>query len=487
MKNNKTIINIFLSVIIILLISTSCDDKLDLVPISQYTVKYETESDINGLVNGVYANLQDLYSYDKIPFCQEGRSDNVKTTDDNSYDATLMGKFTDDENTGAVASIWKESWKIINTCNDIIANIDNITFSDSNALNYKKGEALFLRGYAYFQLGWMYGGVPLIDKTLTSEELLQLSRSTQDETLAFAVTDLISAANLLPDTWVGSDLGRATKYAAKGILARLYMFQNNTTAAKPLLKEIIDSKNYKMAETYVDCFLDSKDNSPEHVFQIQFASGDCGEGNVLPVVCAPEAIDDVLFPSGGGSPYLRVSDDLYDSYEPGDIRRDINIRKGYIDKSGTVDGITCFYIKYNHGAIPSTKDDYEVNLPVLRYTDVKLMYAECLGNTSDALDIINEVRTRAGLIDYTSSDIPDDETFTDKLFQERRLEFAGEWMRWFDLVRTGEAQSVINTFLLRTENGSGKYSMDATQNIFAIPHYEFTIIPDLTQNPGYSK
>jgi len=492
MKNKNTIISILLSSL--LMICVSCSDELDLSPISSYNADsfYATQSDFELALNGAYDELQDLYSYSEISFCEEGRSDNVLT--ETNYDAGILSRFTDDETTDALEAIWQGFWKLIDRCNAILDQIDNGSFDDAAYQNYYKGDALFLRGFAYFQLGWMYGGVPLIDHQMTSDEIKVTARSSQDETLAFAATDLNSAASLLPSTWPSSsELGKATKYAAEGILARLYMFQSNFSSAKTLLSDIIISGNYTMATDYSYCFLDAYDNSPEHVFQIQFASGDNGEGNVLPVVCAPEYIVSNMFPQGGGSPYLHVSHDLYDSYASNDIRRDFTIQLGYTDKSGIVDNVSCFYIKYNHGTIPSTKDDYEVNLPILRYTDVKMMYAECLNeegysSTGDAFTVLNSVRSRAGLDAYTATDLSDQDSYRNAIFQERRWEFACEWLRWFDLIRSGNAQTVMNTFLERSENGNGTYSMQDFQKIFAIPQYELDINGDtnyMWQNPGY--
>jgi SusD family. len=184
---------------------------------------------------------------------------------------------------------------------------------------------------------------------------------------------------------------------------------------------------------------------------------------------------------------------LYESYETGDLRRDWNIQKGYIGKGNVVDQVTCFFIKFGHGTIPATKDDYEVNLPILRYTDVLMMYAEVLNelgyaSSGDAFDYLNAVRKRAGLAAKTSADLPDQASFRTAIFNERRWEFADEFLRWYDIVRSGNAVSTMNKFLARTENGTTLYKMKDTQIIFPIPQYELDINKDtkiMWQNPGY--
>jgi len=476
-----------------LTIFSSCNN-LDLSPISNYNAGsfYKTQSDFKLAVNGIYDKLQDLYYYNVYTLPIEGRSDNVNMN--TGYDAGTMSKFIDDATTGATKAIWQYCYQMIDRSNAVIDQIDAGTFTTEAYKNYYKGEAYFLRGYAYFQLGFIFGGVPLIDKQMTVSEIAQIARSTQDETFTFAAKDLAQAATLLPDVWPAtSELGKATKYAAKGILARMYLFQKKYTEAKPLLADIISSGKYAMATNYGDCFIDKYDNSPEHLFQIQYKSGNVGEGNILPVVEVPEGIVSTMFPQGGGSPFLYVSSDLYDSYETGDLRRDWNIQKGYTGKGNVVDQVTCFYIKFGHGTIPATKDDYEVNMPILRYTDVLLMYAEALNeaaysSSGDAFTYLNAVRKRAGLAPKTATDLPNQASFRAAIFNERRWEFADEFLRWFDIVRSGNAMTIMNKFLSRSENGSTLYKMKETQTIFAIPQYELDINKDtkiIWQNPGY--
>ncbi len=475
-------------------IVTSCND-LDLSPISNYNAGsfYKTQGDFKLAVNGIYDKLQDLYVYNVMPQFLEGRSDNV--TCDTGYDAGTASRFIDDATTGATKAMWQYLYQMIDRSNAVIDQIDDGEFTSEDYRKYYKGEAYFLRGYAYFQLGFLFGGVPLIDKQMKVSEIAQIARSTQEETFNFAASDLTQAATLLPGTWPSaSELGKATKYAAQGILARMYLFQKKYNEAKTLLSDIITSGKYAMATKYVNCFLDSYDNSNEHIFQVQYKSGNVGEGNILPVVQAPEAIVSPMFPQGGGSPFLFVSSDLYDSYEAGDARRDLDIQKGYTVKGGTIDLVTKFYIKYAHGSIPATKDDYEVNLPVLRYTDVKMMYAEVLNElgysaSGDAFKYLNEVRVRAGLAPKTSTQLPDQASFRTAIFNERRWEFADEFLRWFDIVRSGKAMTIMNAFLSRSENGSTLYKMKGDyQLIFAIPQYELDINKDtqiMWQNPNY--
>ena len=494
MKNNNILIWIC---VIALMTNSACKDSLNLSPISSYNAGsfYKTQKDFELASVGIYDDLQQLTSNDAgFSTTLESRSDNVKAYQIYQYDQgyAIVSSFTDNSSNPNIVFIWSKFFNMIDRCNAIIDKIDGGVFSDETRRANLKGEAYFFRGYAYFNLAFMYGGVALIDHQMKVDEVKQTKRSTQEETFAFAAKDLIKAAELLPEAWVAKELGKATKYAAKGILARLYMFQKKYSDAKPLLQEIISSGKYKMASSYADCFIDKYDNSPEHVFQVQYISGNIGEGNAFVTWGVPEGLRSTAFPSGGGRGVL-MSEDLYNSYAVTDVRRDFIILKGWTNSAGQIDNNTLYLIKFAHGTVPSVKTDWGVNLPVLRYTDVKMMYAEILNEegynpNGESFNILNEVRNRAGLTPLTSAEVPTQTSFRDALMLERRLEFAGEYLRWFDLLRTDKAMSVMNTFFARVDEQSGRYKMEEFRKIFAIPQDELNINPDtkyLWQNPGY--
>jgi hypothetical protein len=496
MKNKNILTGMF---VVTLMTFSACDDYLDLSPISSYNAGsfYKTQKDFELAAIGIYDDLQQLASggdAQGFPAALESRSDNVKAYQANQYDQgyAIVSSFTDNSSTVNILFIWNRFFNMIDRCNAVIGKIDEGIFSDEARRSNLKGEAYFFRGYAYFHLAWMYGGVPIIDRQMKVDEIKQTMRSTQEATLTFAASDLIQAAELLPDAWPAHELGKVTQYAAKGILARLYMFQKRYADAKPLLQEIISSGKYIMATNYEDCFIDAYDNSPEHVFQVQYKSGNLGEGNAYVTWGVPENLRSAAFP-GGGSRGCILSEDLYNAFEATDMRRDFSILKGWTNGAGQIDNNTLHLIKFAHGAIPAVKTDWEVNLPILRYTDVKMMYAEILNEegyspNGESFDILNEVRSRAGLAPVTSAEVPTQEAFREAILLERRLEFAGEFLRWFDLLRTDKAMSVMNNFFARADEQSGRYKMNEHQKIFAIPQDELNINPDteyLWQNPGY--
>ncbi|MCX6302997.1 MAG: RagB/SusD family nutrient uptake outer membrane protein [Bacteroidia bacterium] len=491
---NKKILAIIL--VIAAAITFSCEDFLSLNPISSYNAGsfYKTQKDFEMAVNGMYNEFQAMHAVvgtGNIVLNLESRSDNC--TLQTGYDPGILHQFINNASTGSTKGFWGSFYTIVQQSNEILGKIDAGIFADETRRSNLKGEAYFFRGLAYFQLGYLFGGVPLIDHSMKVDEIKQIARSTQAETFSFAEADLVQAILLLPDSWVAKELGKATKYSAQGILARLYLFQKKYSDAKPLLQSIINSGKYTLATNFVDCFLDKYDNSTEHVFQVQCVTGSLGEGNGFVAMEAPLEIRSTEFPKGGSAYYNKASSDLYKSYETGDLRRNISLQKGWKNAAGQTDTITIFFVKYAHGTIPALTNDYAVNFPILRYTDVKLMYAEVLNEENydpagEAFSILNVVRARAGLKPLTSIEVPTQEAFRNAMLHERRAEFACEYLRWYDLLRTGKAVGVMNAFFAQPSEGSSKYKMEEYMSIFPIPEYELLLITDpkiLWQNPGY--
>ncbi|MDR0394842.1 MAG: RagB/SusD family nutrient uptake outer membrane protein [Tannerella sp.] len=471
----------------------SCDDFLTIIPESEYSADgfYQTQNDFGFAIAAVYAEQQGSYN-DANSWI---RAMILRSDEAIGGDGYVKGfdRFTDGDDVGQLNGAWQRYWKIISRSNMIIERIDNVVFTDENLKNHIKGEAYILRGYAYWNLAWQFGGVPIITKPLTVEETKAIPRSSQAETFALAEEDLKNAHSLLPEEWTGANIGRATKYAAAGTLARLLLFQSKFTEAKPYLKEIIESGRFKMEEKYEDCFLDSKDNGPERVWDIQFTGGQLGEGTAFISGLLPEKIETDLMPFGGDAATVNVSNQFVAKYEPNDLRKDLSVRTDLI-VGGLVDNTyrAIKFIRYDEYE-PKAKNDWANNFCILRYTDIKMMYAEVLNEEGyvadgEAFKLINEVRARAGLNALTSAEVPDQKSFREAIIHEREIEFAFEGLRWRDLVRWGIAKKVMDEFLKDPSEGSGIYHMDEFRTIFAIPADEMTRYNNkdiMWQNPGY--
>ena len=475
---------------------SSCADFLKLTPDSEYSVAgaYKTENDFTQAIIGVYAQQQNLYASNSTWFrALAVRSDETRF---NAPYSEGMSNFIDNATNPVLLGAWNNFYRIIALSNEIIGRIDNGAFANETTRSYIKGEAYALRGWSYFNLAWQFGGVPLIDRVLTVDETKTVKRSTQEESFSFAENDLKEAINLLPERWVGANSGRVSKYAAQSLLGRLYLFQKNFPAAKSALEEVIHSGLYTMEGDYLNCFTDSRDNGPERVWEIQFNGGQNGEGQAFSTGLLPEGFNDKsIMPFSGYSTAMQVSQPMYDAYEPGDRRRNLSILKGWTNAQGQSDTVSKFIIKYLHydSYTPQTQSDWANNLPVIRYTDVLMMYAETLNEigyegNGEALNILNQVRSRAGLSALTAADLPNKESFRNAIVKERRVEFAFEGLRWMDLIRWGLAQETMNTFFKRSEEGNGLYSMKDFQVLFPIPFDELSRYNDtsvLWQNDGY--
>lgn len=493
----KKLITIQVTHLLVILVTAAaglvggCSKKLELTPQSTYNTAdfYKTANDFRQALFGTYGGLRSVHGFD-YPMMMESLSDNVNTLQNTTNNPLARFGFTAGDD--RIFGVWAAYWTIINRTNTILDQIDDGDFPNELVRTIMRGETRFIRGYCYFQLGWIFGGMPIIDRRMSAEEIGTIPRATQEETFAFAAADLVAAADVLPEHQGGDNLGRTTKFAATAILARLHLYSGNYGSAKPLLEEILAYEGLVPYENYLDCFVNTRDNGSEHVFQIQYTSGLNSQGNPLVHSLVPENLRSELFPQGGRSTWIAVSNDLYESYDTADVRRDLTVQRGYTSSNDVVDSLTLLYVKYAHGSVPPNKEDNDVNLSIVRITDVQLMYAEVLNELGyvadgEALALLNGVRHRAGIDSLTASDAPDQDTFRDAVFGERRLEFAGEALRWFDIVRQGpeKAGEIMDAFLARAEEGGGQIGFDSKYLLMPIPASELRTNPALTQNPGY--
>lgn len=487
---------IYLSVLMASVALASCTKFLELTPVSEYSVDgaYKTQNDFTQAIAGVYASQQELFRSNSSWYrALIARSDDITVGVGGNLDG--LDQFTDNANNTWTSTSWNQHYEIVNLSNLILERLDAGEFNDSKMREYIRGEAHMFRGYAYWTLGWTFGGVPILDKSLPIAEVKKIKRSTQEETFAFAADEYKKAIELLPEQWTGANAGRVTKYAAQGMLARLYMFQSKLAEAKPLLASIIGSGKYQLEPKYRNVFDDAFDNGKERVWEVQFTGGLTGEGQWFTTGLLPEGFNDpTVIPFSGYSTALNINPLLYSSYEKGDLRRDLSVLKGWVTRTGIKDTVTLFVRKYaQYTYVPKTQQDWANNLPILRYTDVKMMYAEVLNEEGyqaggEAFAILNEVRKRAGLPARTATDLPTQEAFRRALREERRVEFAFEGLRWLDLIRWGIVMETMNEFLAEPLQGGGRYSMKEHQKIFAIPFEEINRYNDesvLPQNPGY--
>jgi len=462
---------------------TACKDSfVELAPIAQASTAtfYKTESDLLNALNGAYGALQFSGQYGQFYVVGDIPSDDTtpvlsgSVTDQDEFD-----KFYLRTTNPFLATRWADGYRGIYRTNVVIDRSPGITM-DEGLKARVVGEAKFLRALMYFNLVRVFGDVPLVLKEIVDpQEGYTFGRSPATEVYAQIQKDLTEAEAVLPVTNTAANVGRATKGAAQALLGKVLLTQRKFGEAAAKLKQVIDAGTYELLPNYADVFRASNKNHKESIFDVQYRKGNIGEGSPFANAFAPENSGNAVVPFGGGG-NNQPTVDLINSYEPGDLRRDVSLGTSYVNAAGR-------RIDYNfvrkYLDTPVAINDAEDNWPVLRYADVLLMYAEALnetGQTTQALPLLNQVRRRAGLPEKTAMSQADMRL---ALENERRWELAFEGHRWFDLVRTGRALPVLQA--KATAIGI-RTTLSNNNLVFAIPQSQIDINKTkIVQNPGY--
>lgn len=462
---------------------SACTQKfLDLAPISAINTSsyYQTSSDILTALSGAYGSLQFAGQYGQYYVMSDIPSDDTypvlsgTVTDQDQFD-----KFYLITTNPYLLAAWSDGYRGIYRCNTVIGRIESITM-DATLKSRIIGEAKFLRALMYFNLVRYFGDVPLVLTEITDPlQGYNYGRTPTAEVYAQIVKDLTDAEAVLPVSYTGTDIGRATSGAAKSLLGKVYLTQKNYASAATKLKEVIDRGTYSLLPSYANLFTPANKNSRESIFEVQYKKGNIGEGSGYANSYAPTNSGNAVIAFGGGGNNIPTAD-LERSYEANDPRKAISMATSYTNTSGA--RVDAYYIK-KYADQPVVVNDSEDNWYVLRYADVLLMYAEALnetGKTADALPYLNQVRRRVSLADKSISTQADMRL---ALEQERRVELAFEGHRWFDLVRTDRAIPVLNA---KAAAIGIKTPLTTNSLIFPVPQSQIDINPTkIKQNPGY--
>ncbi|MHA8100051.1 RagB/SusD family nutrient uptake outer membrane protein [Aquirufa aurantiipilula] len=453
---NKIILSCLLAVGL-----TGCTESfLDITPetsLSSVTF-FKTQADFQQAVNACYVPLRTIYN-DRSWLLSEQHSDNTYYARNTAFGATEqqedLADFSIPVSNGLttnthVLNQYRQDYLIIARANQILALIDKADFDATEKANLK-GQAQFMRGFAYFELYRYFNKAPLQLTPVTTREAAAAKMGTAADLEKIITDDLIgAAANLKPKST--QEAGRATSGAAKTVLANLYIIQKKWAEAEKLMKEVVAEGNYSLIPDYNNVFSTStaNKNNAESVFEVQFQEGSNGFNgtfmyNFLP---RPMTENELKTLSGTSNPQPQTGEgnniptpDVIAAYEAGDLRKDASI--GYITCATTLwEGKTYPIIK-KYMKTHSLNGNHGMNWPVYRYSEVLLFLAEALneqGKTAEAATYMNMVRKRAGLPNTTATSQAD---FRTALIKERRVELAFENKRWHDLVRTDTYKAVI--------------------------------------------
>lgn len=446
----------------------SCSDSFfDLEPSNSVVTDkvYQSASDFNVAVIGCYSKLQTQVNF--YMECCEYRSDNLNLSAPTAgtQDRYDIDHFMEKPSNGILDSYWSNFNNNVYRCNMILDRIDAADFDEKLKKQYK-GEAMFIRALNYFNMYRIWGGVPVTKKVVTVDEAMKISRATDEEMLEFIGGDLkaIVEENMLPESYSGEDLGRATSGAAMALLGKVYLTFHEWDLASDVLSQLIGK--YELIKPVSKVFDVENKMNKEIIFAIRFNKEVEGEGHGY-WYSITNLTDD-----------SNQSESLVNSYATNDDRKNLIT---YVNAAANV----CLMNKF----FDVKSDTYNVvgnDQILLRYADVLLMYAEALNEIgydasegSVALKQLNDVRERAGLGKLSNVELPDQSSFRRAILDERQREFPYEGHRWYDLVRMGYAKEIMK---------NEGFEIQDYQLLFPIPQNEIEKIGNteiLWQNPGY--
>ena len=472
----------FLTLLILTIVISSCEDTFlspDLVSAENGASYYANDQEIETAIINIYDGIQGVnqldvttsglnYGVQNEYYITEMRSDNTRTKSSEG-EAAQFESFTVESTNGIVLNYYSSFYNVIFRANTALENLG----AASDAAKPKfEAEAKFLRAYSYFNLVRLFGDVPLVDKVIIpSEKEIAYTRVATSIIYDFIISDLQTAIDGLDDSFKD----RASKAAAQTLLAKVYLTTGNYGGAKTLLEDVMSpTRGFSLQNNFVDVFYNELNS--EVIFAIGYESSDQYNSQNF----SAEWLNAV----GRTSGVNYVTNEAIAALDAmGGNRAMYSYR---VDPAQPTQNQVVKYLPNGDDdlGIPVTSPDPTSagnDWIVLRYADVLLMYVEAVMSGADAtldagaIAAFQEVRNRAGLTDAVTS------ITKQELLDERRVELAFENHRLFDLIRFGEAETVLASFA--ADNG---YTFSPTDLLLPIPQAEIGLSNGLlSQNPGY--
>ena len=479
------------------LVLSGCEkDFLDLSDPNRLTAEnyWNTETDAFKALTAAYGDLQGgrWEQYEVYKVAENYKSDDLMERPD-PPDWVAIYNYTMNPDNSVINDLWRLSYGGIYKSNLCIENIPRIS-ADESIKKQMIGEAKFLRAWYYFRLLNYYKNIPLVITTSKTSADYYQPQATTEAVWAQIESDLRDAKAVLPASYSSEYYGRATKGAAAAYLGKAYLYQKKWTQAAAEFSEVM-GMGYSLTTNFFDNFDGMHKNNKESVFEIQFSAdrtNGATESNVTMYEIWSDGYEE-CYPS----PWLvetllkdktadgKYSQRVYNTILFNDPNSSAWFTNGsYADYYGA-DSKTVYWKKFNYYSATwnTTKSRSPINNVAMRYADVLLMYAEAqneAGKTTDAINAINQVRTRAGVPVLPSSKTQTD--IRDHIRNvERPIELAFESVRWPDLVRWGNVKETLTAHKREfSENfiaGKNEY--------YPIPRTEMQTNPKLVQNTGY--
>ncbi|NIJ44631.1 hypothetical protein FHR24_001070 [Wenyingzhuangia heitensis] len=498
-----------------------CDDFInDLEPVGAVSDEYfNSEEEYEKALIGAYDMLQSTYV--NILTVAGAADDIIVGGDANNYDQPTLQRIDKMDQTPAdnnqLRDVWKFMYAAMGRANYVLEFQDKTAFEGRDEII---AQAYFLRAYFTFELAKFFGDIPLAveerdgvariqDKRIRIGEQYDVNRiGSIAQVYALIEEDLKEAILNLPVTQ--NEKYEITKGAAQALLGKVYLYHgtfDNTQFENAVnqLNTVINSGEYTLADIST-LFEKSGENGVESVFEVQYTSIEgagwdciqCSEGNYLPQNNAPRDFTGATYKAGWG--FSLPTQQLYNAFENGDLRRDVTILAPAAGEyTASRENTGYFSKKYlPTQANESTRAgsdplNYDNNYRAIRYADVLLMAAEAEvqsnGSTGNAITYLNQVRARA--FGNNTHDYPfnGESNLLEAIYAERRVELAGEGHRFFDLVRTGKASAAFASYNATKPNEFGEITFEENKNeVFPIPLVELELANAVTtwgQNPNY--
>ncbi|WP_026210403.1 RagB/SusD family nutrient uptake outer membrane protein [Flexithrix dorotheae] len=460
------------------------DDLLESVPYGQSTSAdfWKNESDVVSAVNAIYEPLREEDYYGHAEHTFSIPEDDQWRAGDHGEDQAIE-ELTFDPDNAQLRFSWRYKYEMISRANAVLINAPEVVMDD-DIKNRSLGEAYFLRGFSYWRLHVIYGATPIIleEDVLAGE--FNKAKPTIAEMQAQIESDLIQAADLLPQSYQADadNLGRVNKGSAYGLLCKLYMYMERFDDAIEAGNMVVNGP-YELAENFSDNFTISTENNPEMLFSVQALDGWAGSTHNIYTTPRP----------WGGWDFQEPTQNLINEFEEDDPRLDASVfLPGEMVDLGGDAGLTEYTTDlsqtgYHFQKFASWRSsgglDGGQNIPILRSADIYLLVAEAkirLGGNGDTE--FNAVRTRSDLSPKTNVTMED-------IIHERRVELAGENQRHFDLMRWDKAGIVDIVEIYGEDRGQFDPPRFFDRNkhyYFAIPQREIDLSNGvLLQNDGY--
>lgn len=515
----KRLFYIFISAT--LLTCSSCSDFLEKYPQDSPNVNMPVSDELAiAMTNGCYQSLQSMNLYNQriwtLDICA-GNSEvgGDPSTGTDGVETKEIANFYATPTNNLAIGIWRGGYTGIGNCNTTLQTLSENTGNIApDILERCLGEAYFLRAHYYFILVRCFGGVPIRTVPAEVDDPKDIARNSITEVYDLIIKDCKEAISRLPqkNELAPADLGRATKDAAYTQLAKVYLtlasygdtyqllapeegfFQAVVNLCDQIKDMGYDLSHYAYADLWNENLINNK-NSAESIFEVQYSGENAGTGGFWANDGQASWCSTYMGPRNSGFTYgsygwNQPTDEFFNAYEPGDIRKDITVlyegcpnfdgkeyKAGYAFMTGR--NVRKFLIPMSLNLYQDAETSPQ-NFIVYRYADVLLMKAEALnelGETAKAQEPLNIVRKRAGLNNYTGTD---KEEMKEKIIHERRMELAFEGHRWFDLIRIDGGDYALKFF-----QSIGKTNATKDRLLLPIPQVEMDANKLMEQNPGY--